>query len=205
MKNKILIHEDSLSIETDIQVINENIIPAVNSVIAEIKKLNIGEATQELVSDALFENSSKISGLFRSCALNDASGVINPILRQNLLNGVDEAIMTFRNSVEEIKRGCNRDLIHHITIQNETAILTDQDKEDVAQRHRKYVSKPEAEMFELHKKIASDLCKLFENTDSSLYSPVYMSRFFVVEDWKFVVNPGTNYSELLKQQKAVSE
>ena len=37
MKNKILIHEDSLSIETDIQVINENIIPAVNTVIAEIK------------------------------------------------------------------------------------------------------------------------------------------------------------------------
>ena len=106
------------------------------------------------------------------------------------MNGISEAIDTFRNSVEEIKRGCNRDLIHHITIQDETAILTDQDKEEVAQRHRKYVSKPEAEMFELHKKIASDLSKLFENTDSLLYGPVYMSRFFAIEDGKFVVAPG---------------
>lgn len=198
MKNKILVFTDEDSIHGDIDHIQHHEIPVVNSIIAEIKELNIGPATSELVQNALYCNSSQIKDLFEAQALTDIQSIKSPVLRQNLLSGIDEALNQFRKFVSDSVGQCDRDLLRNTSVENETAILTDQDKENIAEKYRRYLSPEENTLYQLQVKCCDMLNQIFSAKDSAtVHSILYL---FEVQDGKFAIRNDVNFGYLMNQE-----
>jgi hypothetical protein len=195
---KVLIHENTKEINGDIDHVQQVCFPAIQKVIKRFEKFNLGEMNTELLKDCLFNNSTEISKLFTQQAETDTAAVKNPILKQNLFNGISQAVIEFRLSVNDLTGICNRVLLKLITIEANEPVLTDDNLEKLKELHRTYVSPEEAKFFELHKKIANDLNSLFVNVDYGSVSPIFMSRFFVVVDGKFEATEATNYGIFMK-------
>lgn len=201
---KVLIHENTAEIQGDIDHVQIVCFPAIQKIIKEYDYFNLGEMTTDLLKDALFDNSKEIERLFQEQAESDTKQVKNPVLKQNLLNGVKQAIIDFRLSVNSSTGMCNRVLLKLITIDKNVPILTDENLEKLKELHRTYVSPEEAKFFELHKAAAKALNELFANMKSTM-TVHDIVRVFSIQDGEIQANTGINYSYFLKQQNAVSE
>lgn len=202
---RILIHENTAEIQGDIDHIQIVCFPVIQKIIKEYDYFNLGEMTTELLKDALFNNSKEIEQMFQKQAEMDTMQVKNPVLKQNLHNGVKQAIIDFRLAVNGQIVMCNRVLLKLITIEGKEPVLTDENLEKLKELHRTYVSPEEAKFFELHKAAAKSLNELFVNMKSSLTIHDIIRAFTVVDGEVSVPKAGINYSYFLKQKNAVSE
>ncbi|MDP2335344.1 MAG: hypothetical protein Q8N05_02625 [Bacteroidota bacterium] len=201
---KILIYENENEIQGAINGIQSVCFPAIEKVIKQYEGFNLGEMTSELLTDALFNNSTEIEKLFTQQAEADTATVRNPVLRQNLFNGIKEAIIEFRLSANSLTALCDRNLLKLVTIEGNAPVLADANLDKLKEMHRTYITPEEAEFYELHKKAAKALNDLFVNMKSSLVSHDIL-RVFVLTDGEISVpKTGINYQYFLNKE-AVSE
>lgn len=202
---RILIYENENEIQGAVDHIQQVEFPAIEKIIKQYEGFNLCEMTSELLTDALFNNSTEIQKLFTNQAEADTATVKNPVLKQNLFNGIKEAIIEFRLSVNSLTALCDRKLLKLITIEENKPVLTEVNLEKLKESHRTYVSPEAAKFFELHKTAAKSLNDLFVNMKSSLTIHDIIRAFTVIDGEVSVPKTGINYSYFLKQQNAVSE
>lgn len=203
---RILIYENENEIQGEVDHVQQVCFPAIQKIISHFEKFNLGEMNSQLLKDALFNNSHEIGELFTKQAELDTANVKNPILKQNLHNGLNECIIEFRLTVNNLTAMCNKALLKLITIDANEPVLTDENLEKLKELNRTYVSPEEAKFFELHKAAAKSLNDLFVNMKSSLTIHDVARTFTVIDGEISVPKPGINYySYFLKKQNAVSE
>lgn len=195
---KILIKEDSTAIETDLHVIEQTCFPAIEKIQKRYLEFNLGELTSELLHDAIFNNSTEIEKLFTKQADQDTAKVKNPVLRSNLMNGIKEAVIDFRLSVNSIVTLCDRNLLKLIRIEGNVPLLNDENIEKLKELHRSYISEKEKELYDLHQNAASAMNDLWQAITPGYEYPVFAGLFNSI-DGKIVIREGIPYETLLKR------
>lgn len=195
---KILIKEDSIAIETDLQVIEQTYLPAIEKIQKKYLEFNLGDLTTELLMDALFNNSTEIEKNFQMQADQDTTSVKNPVLRSNLMNGIKEAVIDFRLSVNSIVALCDRKLLRLLTIEENSPSLNDENMEKLKELHRTYISEKEKKLYDLHQKTASAMNDLWQAMEPGW--PYYtLVGLFESVDGKIIPKEGVPYGDILKK------
>jgi len=195
---KNLISEDSGAIETDLQIIEQSCFPAIEKIQKRYLQFNLGELTTDLLSDALFNNSAEIEKLFTKQAEMDTASVKNPVLKANLMNGIKEAIIDFRLSVNDIVALCDRNLLKLVTIEGNGPFLNDLNMEKLKESHRTYISEKEKELYGLHQKAASAMNDLYQAIEPGYPYLVFAGMFSLIDE-QIVIREGVPYNDLLKK------
>jgi hypothetical protein len=93
---------------------------------------------------------------------------------------------------------CDRDILRHFTVKDETAILSEENKQEISEKFRTYLSPEQNELYQKLCKCAELLNEVFRGRKDEITHHTIL-QMFTLKDGVFEASTDVNFGYFLKQ------